>query len=532
MARAVSTLLPLLVAGAFVPLISAHGFGSPHGSGNALPGSETSGLNALLRELYGGSLLRKFFHWLLDEPLPDKMIGAAKSPVKHLPNGQMEQTFIGPPITLINGHIGNKWLPIDWPQGHIAVQAFSADVVKAGLRGEVPDPEPCCGGKYVASRDEVFMHHWTVNKWQLPSKLFKSIVAAGGLEYHLSLSENPWVVLTEFLGGAGLNEGANGPCYDANLHLYFGIGNEVRSKTKEGKDEYEFPDPYGIEFDGETMRNNGEFMVLNTHLIDIRDVRNKRACTECQCSELGTHGFLNTSYEGGLSCCHSTTLDGGKCPLDAYKRETNATYYTRYTVRWRNFSSAIKPLEVIAFDATDNNTKWGDWPTIPGGFEENHSALISDPVSESIVNDGRSGDYHGMSGCHIEYYVPAKNSSSKKLFTLRNSWQVPFPIEVVFLRNHFHAPGLNMTSFWGGIESQRCIGQSTYDENNNLVDISPCTYTCETSKQPTGKCDNLIRRGERLYTEAVYDQDDLPHYGVMAMAFVYAYVPREQDFHI
>merc|ERR1719163_2178707 len=188
-------------------------------------------------------------------------------------------------MTLPNGYVANKWLPIDWPKGHVAIKAFAAEVVKAG-----------------------------------------------GLDYHLTLREK--VGYIEFLAGAGLNSGANGPCSDSNLHLYFGIGNEVRTKTKEGLDPYVFPDPYGVEFNSEIMRRTGEFMVLNTHLIDIRGARNKRACTECKCSEMGSHGFINVT-EGGLSCCHSTYYDGGKCKLKAGMSNaamTNQTYYIRYTI--------------------------------------------------------------------------------------------------------------------------------------------------------------------------------------------------------
>lgn len=490
-----------------------------------MPGSETSGLNAMVREIYGGSKLREFVHKFMD-PLPDGIVGSAAGHVIAFPNGTYEQTFISPPMTLANGHIGNKWLPIDWPQGHISIQAFSAEVVKAGAEGTVPPPEACCGGPGVASREEVFMHHWTVNKWQLPTPLFKDIVAEGGLDYHLTLREK--VGYVEFLAGAGLNSGANGPCWDSNLHLYFGIGNEVRSLTKDGRDAYEFPEPYGVEFDSETMRKNGEFMVLNTHLIDIRDVRDKRACTECKCSELGTRGFLNVT-EGGLTCCHSTTLDGGKCRLREEFAEvsTNATYYIRYTIKWRDFNPITTlPLEVVTFDATDNNTKWGDLPFIPGGFQESHTALKNDPTSMTVVNDGRSGDFDGKRACHIEWYVPPCRLGDSCTLKIRNSWELPYPMHIAFLRNHFHAGGINMTTFVPG--KFACTGRGTYDQRGNLVEIS----TCSASELSSAKGVLKLDRGEQLLVESFYKQDDIPHYGVMSMSFVYAHIPRNQDVHV
>jgi len=365
------------------------------------------------------------------------------------------------------------------------------------------------------------MHHWTVNKWQLPAQFFKEIVNAGGLDYKLTLRAP--IGYVEMWAGAGLNTGANGPCYDSNLHLYFGIGNEVRTKTKAGKFPYEFPDPYGVEFDSDKMRRAGEFMVLNTHLIDIRGARNKRACTECKCSELGSHGFSNLT-EGGLTCCHSTFYDGGKCQLKPETPIQNQTYYVRYTIQWRDFDPATtKPLEVITFDATDNNTKWGDLPAIPGGYHESHTAMKNDPTTMSRVNDIRSGDLDGQRACHIEWFVPPCKANNSCIMTVRNSWEVPYPIDIVFLRNHFHAGGINMTT--SGPNGFKCTGNGTYDENGNLVEISTCTFNAPSTD---GNAVMMhLDRGEKLTVESVYGQDELPHYGVMSMSFIYAHIPRQ-----
>jgi hypothetical protein len=504
-------------------LVAAAAAGANAHSHDYMPGSETSGLNAMVREIYGGSKLREFVHQFLMEPLPDMVVGSAVSPVQSLPSGEYEQTFVSPPMVLMNGNIVNKWLPIDWPHGHIAIKAFSAEVAKS-TDGAVPPTVACCGGAGVASREEVFMHHWTVNKWQLPAGLFKDIVKEGGLDYHLTLREK--VGYIEFLAGAGLNSGANGPCWDSNLHLYFGIGNEVRTKTKEGRDAYEFPDPYGVEFDSTLMRKRGEFMVLNTHLIDIRNVSNKRACTECSCKELGTKGFLNVT-EGGLTCCHSTYYDGGKCPIkpEAQTSMSNVTYYIRYTIKWRDFSPATTlPLEVITFDATDNNSYWGDLPFLPGGFKEDHQALKADADSWAIVNDGRSGDFDGKRACHIEWYVPPCKAGDSCLLNIKNSWEMPYPIDIVYLRNHFHAGGISMSTF---TDSFNCTGHGTYDESQDLVDISTCSKD-DGSNHGILK----VKKGEMVHVESLYKQDHLPHYGVMSMSFVFAHIPKEQDVHV
>jgi hypothetical protein len=471
----------------------------------------------MLREIFGGSKARNFLFKFL-EPIPDVIVGSDAGGVITTPDGMHEQTFVTMPMDLPNGHIVNRWLPIDWPHGHIAVKAFAAEVVKSGPNGEVPPPTACCqGDEYTASREEVFMHHWTVNKWQLPAQLFKKIVDAGGMDYHLS-----WHAIVgwiELLAGAGLNSGANGPCFDSSLHLYFGIGNEVRTLTPEGKFPYEFPDPYGVEFDSELMRKEGEFMVLNTHLIDIRGVRNKRFCTECKCSELGSHKESNLT-EGGLSCCHSTYFDGGKCPIKPETPLHNQTYYLRYTLKWKDFSPTTLPLEVITFDATDNNTLWGDFANWPGGFHQSHSVMKSDPTTVARINDVRSGDFNGLRACHIEWYVPPCKEGDSCTISVKNSWEMPWPVHIVFLRNHFHAPGINMTTY---TKDFRCTGVGTYDSLGNLADVSTCSV---------GDSNNILRKmekGDQLVVESVYKQDSLPHYGVMSMSFIYAHVPRQQE---
>jgi len=443
----------------------------------------------MFRQIYGGSKLREFIHVFAMEPIPDMIVGTEAGTVTSTPDGIHEQTFVTAPMILANGHVVNKWLPIDWPHGHIAVNGFAAEVVKSGSNGELPPPTPCCGGdSHVASREEVYMHHWTVNKYQLPAALFKEMVKNGGFAY-----------------------------------------NEVRTLGTEGQFPYSFPDPYGIEFDSEMMRRKGEFMVLNTHLIDIREVRDKRACTECKCSELGTHGAhgLENITTGGLSCCLSTESDGGICKLKTDGTVIqNQTYSIRYTLKWRDFNHLTTlPLEVLTFDVTDNNTKWGDLPRIPGGFKESHEAMKNDPTTIARVNDPRSGDFTGRRACHIEWYVPPCKNGDSCIETLRNSWEVPWPLDIVFVRNHFHAGGINMTTSTDGFQ---CAGNSTYDDNDNIVDISTCT----TDHHDNANQSVHLEPGQKLYVESVYRQDDLPHYGVMGMSFVYAHFPRQGYLHI
>merc|ERR1712072_130476 len=219
--------------------------------------------------------------------------------------------------------------------------------------------------------------------------------------------------------------------------------------------------------------------------------------------------------------CHSTFYDGGTCFLKSETPVQNQTYYIRYTIKWRDFNAATTlPLEVITFDATDNNTKWGDFPFIPGGFPETHHAQKNDPLSLATISDGRSGDFDGMRACHIEYYVPPCKAGDSCIHRITNSWELPYPIHIVFIRNHFHAGGINMTTY--DESGYKCTGVGSYDKDD-LIDVSTCTTTSGLHR---------IERGQRLFVDTVYQQDQLPHYGVMAMSFVYAHVPRNQDLHV
>jgi hypothetical protein len=480
------------------------------------PGEEANGVAWLFRQVFAGSATRDFVHrWFMEE-LPDVSIGT-QSPVKILPDGTKEQTFISSPMTLAQGEIINKWIPIAWPKGHVAIKTFAADVMKANVDGSMPPITPCCDqGPNVASREEVFMHHWTIQKWQLPASAFEKLVEACGRDYDLEFS---WKhAMQTLFADAGLNDGANGPCRQAELHLFFGIGNEVRGTPKVLNHSYEFPEPYGIEFDSDRMRKQGEFMLLNTHLIDLRNVTDVRRCAECDCE------FLNVKpkqqeYKGGLGCCHSTHFDGGSCPVSESLAQVNQTYHIRYTVTWRDFDSTIKPLEVITFDLTDNNTRWSDISWLPGGYSEEHAALHRDNLSMVTVNDGRSGEMPGGRACHVEYYVPACTPTSRCIHTMHNSWSVPWPMDIVFVRSHFHAGGLNLT-----IRSDTadiCTSLSTY-EDRFLIDVSGC----KAGKDGQGGLPKPVhlKRDDRVYLEAVYKQDPKPHFGVMAMSFVYAHI--------
>ena len=100
-------------------------------------------------------------------------------PVRELEGGVKEQTFLTPAFTLGSGEIRNDWQTLNWPQGHIFVNGFMANVRKRApnVMELVPNEYPSLVD---ADFEEVYMHHFTVNKWQISGqKEFERLVEKG-----------------------------------------------------------------------------------------------------------------------------------------------------------------------------------------------------------------------------------------------------------------------------------------------------------------------------------------------------------------
>jgi hypothetical protein len=359
------------------------------------------------------------------------------------------------------------------------------------------------------------LHHWTINKWQLPGSVYKKIIDEKGIDYVLHWGKD-WKTALELLAAdAGGNTGADGPCWTGTLHTYFGVGNEVRGNPlKPDWVAYDFPEPYAVEFNSEDMKRYGEFMVINTHLIDVRNVTDIRGCTECECKLLNVTP-LDPRYLGGLNCCHSTAHDGGRCPLKDGIKPSNETYYIRYTLKWREFDpSTVAPLEVITLEMTDNNTHWSSF--LPLGFPESHKDMKEDRYFQEILNNGQSGDFLGHHTCHVEWTVPPCPHGSSCLQKVHNSWEMPYPLDIVFVRNHLHNGAVNISTRVG--DNRFCTGLPRYDPDNMLIDISTCRLGSPQFPQPV-----RAERGDRVSVEGIYSQDERRHHGVMGFSVLYAH---------
>jgi hypothetical protein len=454
---------------------------------------------------------------------------AFRGPLIQHGDGLLEQTFVSPPLTLKPGDVLNNWVPINWPEGKVHIKSYSGDIVKlrAG-KGAYDVGSDGLPDTVQASREEVYLHHWTLNKWQMGKKDYDAF-AEKGRDFG---SLGPDV---------GQTHGANGPCGFGFLHFLFAAGNEVRGPPPSGENAtYVFPDPYGIESDSDEMHANGILPLFNAHLIDIRGIDNLRGCTECECNVTGAHPTQDANYTGGLNCCHSTEHDGGKCPSHAAPDAQD--YFVKYTLTWRRADDPVyngapfKPLNLMMLDQSDDGPQWYDPIRLPGSSIQAHKALHEDPVSQASIDGRKSGeqfDGHfkvsvdiGLNpphikpkieairdGCHAEYYVPRCHEGESCVHRFRNSWTMPWDMEVVAVHTHYHNAAINATtSVWGGQEI--CTALPTY-RGHFLVETSKCAVG-HKGWQPVH-----VKRGEDILTETFYNQDEKPHYGVMGYAMLY-----------
>lgn len=460
---------------------------------------------------------------------------AFRGPLIVHPDGLKEQTFLSAPIDMTPGEVVNNYVPVNWPEGRVHIKSYSGDIVKlapgADAYGLQEDGFP---EVVEATREEVYLHHWTLNKWQMGKEQYDSFVQKG----RDFMSPMPDV---------GQTHGANTPCGLMLLHFIFGAGNEVRGPPPSGANAtYHFPDPYGIESNSDEMHEKGILMLFNAHLIDIRGVDNIRGCTECECSVMGIHkghGWL-ANYTGGLECCHSTAHDHGRCPSKA--APDVRSYFIKYTLTWRDAddgiyaNEAFKPLNVMTLDQSDDGARWFDPVGFPGTSRQSHTALHKDPTSMASLEgrhsgmQGEDGHVHisfdvdvkhkphvtpkinqDIHGCHVEYYVPECGSGEQCVHRFQNSWKMPYDLEVVAVHSHFHNAAINMTTSVQGGETI-CAGLPTYD-SGFLVETSKCAIGYGLA-QPVH-----VKRGQSIHVETFYEQDDRPHFGVMGYSMVYVH---------
>jgi len=440
-----------------------------------------------------------------------------RGPVKTLPDGSFEQTFLSPPVPLKPGEISNEYQPVHWPEGHIAITGFTGDVVKlkpgASLEpGVWPDVE-------VSTRDESYYHHWTFNRWQMTERFWDKL--ANGMPF----SEGDVAV---GMRDAGENTGMQGPCMSGLLHFAFGGGNELRGAAPGIDYSYEMPAPYAMETDSDQMDHNGLVWLVNSHLIDVRNVTNFRGCTECVCEVTNAHHSIiaGPKYRGGLGCCHSTPVDGSTCPVSVSGEDAVMNqYFFKHTVRWEPWTSSHKHVEFVSLDVSDNGPSWGGFPVheefLLGHVKEKHETLHADPVSMASINSWHAGIAPPVHMCHVEYYVPecdVNDPSDNCVHVFHNSWNIPFSGEIVGSFSHFHAAAIDQSTYTK--DGLVCTSPPVYDDQGGIAYIPRCLMNevCEKAMCGTANAYSqpiTLAKGDQIRVETRYQQDAQPHHGVM-----------------
>jgi hypothetical protein len=226
------------------------------------------------------------------------------------------KTFRSPPILLGPGSVSNKYYAdIDFPQGHVAIKSFDAEVVD---ENGVPVP-----------LHETYLHHWVA-------------------EPYYALKNSHSSADTQKLP-KGVLKRNDGVC-KTTLGQYFGLGSETRHTATW------VPDPYGIETGNPEKAPEGyeEKWLLNIHAIDTRGVTDKPGCTECKCAfynvTIDEYGrTIPKNYTGGLYCCYDQT----QCQVKEGFNGEVRKLFLQYKVTWLDWTDAVVPVKIYIFDVTD-----------------------------------------------------------------------------------------------------------------------------------------------------------------------------------
>ncbi|KAK3015740.1 hypothetical protein RJ639_007867 [Escallonia herrerae] len=248
--------------------------------------------------------------WLLSLAILSLALSAQSSQA-HLSHENHVKTaiFLSPKFVLRPGSVVNKlYYDIDFPQGHIAIKGFNAEVVD-----EAGNPVPL---------HETYLHHWVLERYY-QREIPKDSNYSGFQQSDVILVRN------------------SGIC-DRALFQYYGLGSETQ------KTDTHVPDPYGIEVGdpAEIPAGFEEKWRLN--------IQDRLGCTECRCDLYNVTNDeqgrpLTPDYIGGLRCCYDET----QCRVRKGFVSAKRSLYMRYTVKWAAWDSCIVPVKIYIFDVTD-----------------------------------------------------------------------------------------------------------------------------------------------------------------------------------
>ncbi|XP_004242193.1 uncharacterized protein [Solanum lycopersicum] len=366
-------------------------------------------------------------------------------------------TFLSPKFVLEPGLVANKFYNnIDFPNGHIAIKSFDAEVVD-----ESRNPVPLY---------ETYLHHWLVVRYYQQKGMEVS-------KYHdnLGFEQSDYILVRN-----------SGIC-DRDLFQYFGLGSETRKTVQY------VPDPYGIEVGNplEVPPGYEERWLLNVHAIETRGSEDRMGCTECRCDLYNVtkdeyDRDIEPNYIGGLRCCHDET----RCRTREGFQGAKRSLYLKYTIKYVDWHAFIKPVKIYILDVTDTWKRRKSTGLMPSRHH-----------------------------CQIEYEVESCSAAVANngcIHTKKISVTLPNGGNVIYGVAHQHAGGVGSTLLG---EDGRVIcsslpiygeGKEAGNEAGYIVGMSSCYPRPGSVK---------ISKGETLTLLSNYSCDQR-HTGVMGLFYL------------
>eukprot|EP00271_Cylindrocystis_brebissonii_P017077 TRINITY_DN4290_c0_g1_i1.p1 TRINITY_DN4290_c0_g1~~TRINITY_DN4290_c0_g1_i1.p1 ORF type:complete len:516 (+),score=84.10 TRINITY_DN4290_c0_g1_i1:240-1787(+) len=377
-------------------------------------------------------------------------------------------TFLSPAFELGPGEVHKKtWGPLPLPEGHIAINSFTAELVDA--EGEsIP-------------LSELYLHHWLAFSVLVPDKKPSADDQSG--DARVLEEERSWVkaadgssifsptALASHLNGQLLGNGevigSDTPCNFEASRAGWGVGAETRRTHPE------YPPPYGVEVGNPKKTPEGQKALLfsQIHAIDTRGAVNAKACIECRCdvfnaTKTETGDALPEGYIGGLRCCY----EGVKCQMKEGFKAPKRTIHLKYTIKYSLFDACVVPVRIFFLDVTD---------------------------------------------CKVEYNVPSCDSEGSLagcVDTRTKSYIFPYSGRLIYAAGHQHvgATGIKAVGEKSGLlcDSSPIYGRGTEagDEAGYVTGMGTCSMSSGVT----------VTKGEKVTVTATYSRLG-GHTGVMSI---------------
>ncbi|BBM99970.1 hypothetical protein MPTK1_1g25270 [Marchantia polymorpha subsp. ruderalis] len=353
------------------------------------------------------------------------------------------KSFFSPVFETSPGNVFDRFQNVEFPEGHLAVRSFTADMFDADTGQPI-------------SLSELYLHHWLLLKFAV-KKGFKELLSSAPLAARNSTRRYGSHYLHNHMERMAFRPEAQplqGPlkgrqvCHEdegPQSDHAFGTGAESRH-TK-----LIFPAPYGVVTGDKSEYEEGyeEAWYLNVHSIDLRGVVDPRGCFECACHlynvTVDYDGFpLPDGYKGGLRCCYHLT----NCALKPGVQDKPRRVQMKYTISWVEYDDSVRPLRCFVLDATDTRASVDDTPD-----------------------------------CKAEYDIPKCTDGTAHeecIHTLKSVEGLPKGGDLIFAFLHQHSGGLGGRVFNEAGE-KLCESLPIYGQGNEagneagfVVGMSPC----------------------------------------------------------